>query len=194
VVAGFEPFDGRPRNRSWDVVRRLGVRPGLEILRLPVNFAGLKRAVPDLTSRKMRVILLVGESSGDAIAVEQVALNIIDTDIPDNSGRTPRAETIVADGPLALRTSWDAKAVARTLNRSGLPAAASFHAGTYACNAALYLAIHARHDTQVGFLHIPHRRWPFGLRLGVLLRAVELGLEALTGAEHGGPDRAAWQA
>jgi len=118
-----------------------------------------------------------------------VALNVIDTDTRDNAGRMPRAEAIVAGGPLALRTSWDARSVARTLNESGLPAVASFHAGTYACNAALYLAIHALAEhTRVGFLHIPHRRWPLGLRLGVLLRAVELGLEALTGAEHGSHD------
>lgn len=183
VVAGFEPFDRRSRNRSWEVVRRLGVRPGLEIVQLPVNFAGLKRAVPDLTTRELRRILLVGESSADTICVEQVALNVIDTDTPDNAGRKPQAETIVVGGPLALRTSWDARAVARRLNASGLPAAASFHAGTYACNAALYLAIHALSEhTRVGFLHVPHRRWPLGLRLGVLLRAVELGLEALTGA------------
>src|SRR5262249_54902080 len=66
------------------------------------------------------------------------------------------------------------------LNQSGIPAVASFHAGTYACNAALYLALHASSSqSSVGFLHIPHRPWPFGMRTGILHRAINLCLDVL---------------
>jgi pyroglutamyl-peptidase len=180
VVIGFEPFDGRTRNRSWEVVRRLPARPGLETVRLPVNFAELENAVPALAERKPRALLLVGESSTGAVSVEQLALNIVDTDTPDNAGRSPQAEAIVTDGPLALRARWDARTVARRLNAIGIPAVASFHAGTYACNFALYLALRAFPEhTPVGFLHLPQRRRTFGLRPADLLRAVELGVAAL---------------
>ena len=179
VVTGFEPFDGRSKNRSWEVVRRLSARPGLETLQLPVDFAALKRAVPGLARGKPRALLLVGESSAGTVCVEQVALNIVDTDRPDNAGATPRAGAIVADGPLALRSSWDARALAQALVGRGIPTVPSFHAGTYACNAALYLALHSLpRRTRIGFMHFPHRPRP-GLGLGVLVRAVELGMQAL---------------
>jgi pyroglutamyl-peptidase len=180
VVAGFEPFDGRGQNRSWEVVRRVAVRPGLETVQLPVDYARLRELVPGLASRQARRLLLIGESAAGALCVEQVALNVLDRDRPDSSGSQPSAEAIVAGGPLALRAPWDARAVARRLNEAGIAATASFHAGTFACNAALYLALHALgHQTAVGFLHVPYRRWPLGVRLGLLLRAVDLCLEAL---------------
>jgi pyroglutamyl-peptidase len=184
IVAGFEPFGERTRNRSWEVVRRLPARPGLETLQLPVNFAELEDAVPALAQRKPRALLLVGESSTGAVSVEQLALNIVDTDTPDNAGRMPRAETIVAGGSLALRARWDARIVARRLAESGIPAAASFHAGTYACNFALYLALRALPEhTPVGFFHVPHRRRTVGLRTADLVRAVELGINALAASD-----------
>jgi pyroglutamyl-peptidase len=180
VVAGFEPFDGRRRNRSWEVARRVPVRPGLETLQFPVDYAGLKEAVSRLKSRRPRRLLFLGESSTKCLCVEQVALNILECDRPDNTGSKPETETIVAGGPLALRVSWNARTMAHKLNQSGIAATASFHAGTFVCNAALYLALHTLRDqVSVGFLHIPYRRWPFGMRLGLLLRAVDLCLEAL---------------
>ncbi len=182
VVAGFEPFAARSVNRSWEVVRRIPARAGLETRQLPVDFARLKEAVPRLMSGKPRGLLLVGEAPREQVCVEQVALNILDADGPDNAGATPRGTAIVPGGALALRTPWDARMVARKLNENGVGATASFHAGTFACNAALYLALHSLPEhAAVGFLHIPYRRWPFGLRMGLLLRAVEIGLEALSG-------------
>lgn len=127
---------------------------------------------------------MVGESPGRTVAVEQVALNLVDMDRPDNSGQKPPSETLVADAPLALRASWDARAVAARINAAGIPATASFHAGGYACNAALYLALASFGDeVRAGFLHVPYRRWPRGLRLPALTRAIEICVDALT-ASH----------
>jgi pyroglutamyl-peptidase len=113
-----------------------------------------------------------------------VALNIADSDRADNAGVKPRMESLVPDGPLALRATWDARAVAQRLNEHRVPAVASFHAGTYACNAALYLALHGSSArAPVGFLHVPLRRWPLGMRMGRLLRAVDICREMLAGNE-----------
>ena len=180
IVTGFEPFGGKRHNRSWEVVRRLPVRRGLEVIQLPVNYAELEHMLPALARRKPRALLLVGEASTGVVRVEQIALNVVDTQTPDNAGHRPRAEAIVAGGPLALRSSWNAKKVAREMIRGGVLAEASFHAGTYACNFSLYLALRALPQrTPVGFLHVPHARRAPGLRTGDLLRAVELGLQAL---------------
>jgi pyroglutamyl-peptidase len=190
VLAGFEPFDGRSQNRSWEVVRRVRARAGLETIQLPVDFAKLKAAVVRLTSRNPRGLLLLGESPTKCVCVEQVALNVLDSDTPDNGGSKPQGEALVPDGPLALPAAWNARMVAQKLNESGIPAAHSFHAGTFACNAALYLALHALPNLpSVGFVHVPHRRWPFGLRLGVLLRAVDICIDALLGQDGASPRR-----
>jgi len=180
VVAAFEPFAGRARNRSWEVVRRLPARRGVRIVQLPVDFARLQDVIPRLMHPRPRGIVIVGEAPTDRVAVEQLALNIIDTDRPDNAGARPQAKTIVPRGPLALRASWDARALAAALTADGTRAAASFHAGTFACNAALYLALHeAAGRVPVGFLHVPYRRGANGVRMDALVRAVEAAVGAL---------------
>jgi pyroglutamyl-peptidase len=183
LVAGFEPFGGRRLNRSWEVVRRVPPRPRLETLQLPVEYARLKEEIPRLAERQPGCLLLVGESPAGTLAVEQVALNVVDRDRPDNSESTPEGEALVAGAPLALRARWDARAVAGQLRGEGISAAASFHAGTFACNAALFLALHTfGQHASVGFLHVPYRRWPLGIRMPALLRAIEICLQALAAA------------
>jgi pyroglutamyl-peptidase len=185
VVTGFEPFDGRRRNRSWEVVSRLGARPRWQVVQLPVNFGRLKEAVAELANRPLAGLLMLGESSTRRLRVEQVALNVADSDRADNAGAKPRDEPIVPDGPLALRATWNARAVAQRLNENRIPAAASFHAGTYACNAALYLALHGlAARAPVGFLHVPHLRWPLGVRMGRLLQAADICREMLIGGKR----------
>jgi len=181
ILAAFEPFDGRRRNRSWELARRVRPRPGLEVVQLPVDFARLRREIPPLAARASGGLLLLGESSRRLVCVEQVALNLADSSHRgDNAGSRPRAETIVAGAPLALQVAWDAQAVAERLNRVGSKAVASFHAGTFACNAALYLALHARgQGAPVAFVHVPRRGWPAGPPLSALVRAVEACLEML---------------
>jgi pyroglutamyl-peptidase len=180
LVAGFEPFEGRRKNRSWEVVRRIPPRAGLDRVQLPVDHQRLIALMPTLVARAPRAVLLLGESPRRSLSVEQLALNVRDCDRADNSGAKPTVETILAQGPLALRATWDARAVAHRLNEGGVPAVASFHAGAFACNAALYLALQFRaQQTAVGFLHVPHRRWPLGVRLSALVQAAETCIEAL---------------
>ena len=187
IVTGFEPFDGRRRNRSWAVVERLAGRAGVHPVQLPVDYARLKDVVPRLATRRPRCLLLIGESAAETLCVEQVALNVVDCDRRDNSGLKPESDVLVPGGPLALRASWDARAVARKIREFGIAATASFHAGTFACNAALYLALHTLSpETAVGFLHVPYRPWPLGIRLGLLVRGVERCLEALLDAAQVG--------
>ena len=180
ILAAFEPFDGRRRNRSWELARRVRPRAGLEVVQLPVDFARLRQEVPRLAARASGGLLLLGESRRRQLCVEQVALNVMDSDRVDNAGTRPRGEAIVAGAPLALRVTWDAGAVAQKLSAAGARAVASFHAGTFACNAALYLALHALADrAPVAFVHVPNRAWPWGVRRGVLLRAVDVCLKML---------------
>jgi pyrrolidone-carboxylate peptidase/GNAT superfamily N-acetyltransferase len=186
VVAAFEPFEGRHRNRSWEAVRRLPPRPDRTTVQLPVDFVGLPPAIAGLLAGRPRALLLVGEARRPRVSVEQLALNVADSDRPDNAGLLPRDRPLDPGGsaPLALRASWDARAVAEALRSQGVRAEASFHAGTFACNASLYLALATAPAPApaIGFLHLPRAPWPVGPRLATLTRAVEIAAAALVGA------------
>ena len=179
LVTAFEPFDGRKTNRSLLTLHRLLPRPGQESAILPVDFLALPDFLADLIARKPRALLLMGEADRDKVSVEQVAVNIIDSETPDNAGRVVRGRAVVPDGELALRASWDACAVADAMVAAGVPAAPSFHAGTFACNASLYLALHGLKgtDTRVGFLHVPRK----ALKPAMLIRAANAAIRALAG-------------
>jgi pyroglutamyl-peptidase len=181
VVAAFEPFGGRRRNRSWEAVRRARTGPGIATVRLPVDFVRLRSAVERIARESPRAVLLVGEMPSGPLRVEGVALNVLHSDRPDNVGRIAADVPLVPGAPLALRTRWNPGEVSAALLLAGIPAGPSFHAGTYACNAALYLTLHATPDsTPVGFLHLPRRGGPAGTRLPDLVRAVDIARDALT--------------
>lgn len=180
LIAGFEPFGGRTRNRSREITRHLEGRRGIDTAVLPVDFNTLEAALAQLTERRPCALLLIGESPRKGVAIEQVALNLIDTDRPDNAGHAPQARAVDALGPLALQATWNAHAVANHLKSAGIPAQTSFHAGTYACNAALYLALRLFPPaTPIGFMHVPQWRWPRGVRLAQLVRAAGLCADKL---------------
>ena len=190
VVTGFEPFGGRAKNRSWELVRRLGGRPGVEVTRLPVDFRRLGPAVDRIVRTRPEAILMVGEAPGQVLRVEQIGLNVAHSERPDNAGRRPRSEEVVSGGALALRATWDAAAVARRLHREGIEASVSFHAGTYACNAALYGALHLACGTvpgggpAIGFLHVPEAGEAGGPADRQLIRALGTGIEELLAARR----------
>jgi pyroglutamyl-peptidase len=169
IVCGFEPFGGRTTNRSWEVVESLAAHaPGLafERVQLPVDFAALRRIVPGLVERAGRALVMLGEAAGtDAVQVERVGLNVVHARIPDNLGAQPTFDAVVANAPLARFARWDADACAAVIAAEGVPVRVSHHAGTYACNSALYLALDAA-DTEdaapatIGFIHVPVDRPP----------------------------------
>jgi pyroglutamyl-peptidase len=193
IVAAFEPFEGRRRNRAWEAVRRLPPTPDLVTQQLPVVFSRLPSAIEALLARQPRALLLVGEARRPQVSIEQVALNVADgPDRPDNDGVVLAGQPLVpAPGaPLALRATWDAHAVAQALRAQAIDAEASFHAGTFACNASLYLALYRARTAEpskgsppaVGFLHLPQALWPRGPRLRTLIRAVQIAARQLAAA------------
>jgi pyroglutamyl-peptidase len=163
VLTGFEPFGGRAENRSWQVVEAVPDVPGVRVakVQLPVDFTQLARAVTPLVPRARRALVLIGESAQTSVVeIERVALNVVHARIPDNRGAQPRFEELAAQAPLARYARWDAARVADVLAGAGVPVHVSHHAGTYACNASLYLALHeaetiAAAPPIIGFIHVP---------------------------------------
>jgi len=192
VVAAFEPFGGRARNRAHDAVARVERRPivttagsahPVAIATLPTAFAPLPDALTRLLVPSPRALLLVGESAAArTLLVERVARNLADARIPDNAGAQPRAAALVAGAPLALDvpSALVARLVAAA-QASGMAAAASAHGGTFCCNAALFHALWLTRDRPlpIAFAHVP-ARWPWAddRRAARALRALAAALAA----------------
>ncbi len=163
LLAAFEPFGGRTRNRSLDAVGRLA-RDGMATRTLPVSFDRLPEIVPSLVEECERALVLVGESGPARVpTLERVAINLIDARLSDNDGAAPRDRPIVERGPAAYLATWPARELADSLRAAGHRVELSAHAGTFACNAALYLALHRaaslERPPRIGFVHVPAGWW-----------------------------------
>jgi pyroglutamyl-peptidase len=164
LLTGFDPFGGDTINPSWEAVSRLHGETIADrrviTAQLPTTFAGapkalraaLRRHAPDL-------VLCVGQAGGRAaLSLERVAINVNDARIPDNAGAQPVDTRVVKRGPAAYFTSLPIKAMHADLRAAGIPAEISQTAGTFVCNQAFYVLMHALAGSRVrgGFLHIPY--------------------------------------
>jgi pyroglutamyl-peptidase len=166
VVAAFEPFAGRRRNRARDAVRLLAGEDieghAIEIAELPTVYAALPKVLAALFERNPRLMLLVGEA-GDArrLLVERMAVNVAHARVRDNAGARPIDEELVHGGEPARRVGFDPRTAANAAIAVGVPCDVSSHAGTFCCNAALYYALgqaelHPQRP-RVAFVHVPAR-------------------------------------
>ncbi|EST26319.1 hypothetical protein N566_23995 [Streptomycetaceae bacterium MP113-05] len=166
LLTGFEPFDGARVNPSWEAVRLLAAAPPARTdvisRRLSCVFGRandeLREAVaetePDL-------VVCVGQAGGRPdLTVERVALNLDDARIPDNAGRRPLDEPVVAGAPAAYFASLPVKACVAAVRAAGLPASVSQTAGTFVCNHVFYGLAHLiateRPSLRGGFVHLPY--------------------------------------
>jgi pyroglutamyl-peptidase len=167
LLVGFnEFFDWRlnPARITVETIRSdaaFAAEVGLIAEVLPTEFdAAGRRVVQLITEHRPNVVIVVGMAAGrQGVSLERVALNLNDTDKPDNSGKSPQGSLIVADGPLAYWSTLPLKHLSETLAGQGIPAQITNFAGTFVCNHTFYLA---RHTLEVlglgaacGLVHIP---------------------------------------
>jgi pyroglutamyl-peptidase len=165
LVTGFEPFDGLVANPSEDVAKALDGRAvGGAVVRsavLPVAHAAVGAHVAALLEEHdPDAVVHLGLAAGRArLALERVALNVMDFATPDNTGYRARNEPCVSGGPPAYFATLPLDAILDALRAEGLPAYVSNTAGTYLCNQTLYGTLHrlaARgHRARAGFIHLP---------------------------------------
>jgi pyroglutamyl-peptidase len=137
-------------------------------------------------------ILHLGLAGGRArIALEQVAVNVMDYPLPDAHGDVLRGERCVANGPAGYFATLPLQAILTELTSEGLPAYVSYTAGTYLCNYVLYTTLHVLAErgtaTPAGFVHVPflpsmvaaHGREEPSMDLGLMIRAAEITLRVL---------------
>lgn len=199
LVTAFEPFAGRGRNPSLDVLSGLHSGPGgrrLYKAKLPVSGQAVGPRITGLIRRvKPDIIISLGLAAGEAaVRVERFALNIQDYGIKDNAGRRPEGKKIKEDGPAAYFVTSDPVKLAAAIRRAGVPAYVSNHAGAYVCNTLMYEALHAAAASglkiKFAFIHLPlttemalrekpGKTIPPSLPLSLLVKAVEAAIKAI---------------
>ena len=165
LVTGFEPFTPHKVNPTEELARALeGHRVGDAVVRsavLPVHHAEAAPRVRELLERvRPDAILHLGLAGGRArLAVERVAVNVMDYAVPDNAGCVKSDEPCVVSGPVAYFATLPVRAIVDRMVAAGIPAYVSDTAGTYLCNQTLYTTLHALAGQttcpRVGFIHVP---------------------------------------
>lgn len=166
LVTGFEPFGGDEKNPTEIIAKALNGRTinGARIIGkvLPVS---LRRAGPELEKIlqdvKPNVVINLGLApTYSNVAVERVALNILDARIPDNDGYQPIDEPIEKDAPVAYFATLPVRAIVTELKDNGIPAVISYSAGTYLCNYVMFRTLHYSelhgYPEKAGFIHLPY--------------------------------------
>jgi pyroglutamyl-peptidase len=165
LVTGFEPFGTHTANPTEGLAKAVdGRRIGdVDVVGqvLPVHHADAARRITEaLAETRPSAIVHLGLAAGRArVALERVAVNVMDYDLPDNAGHRASGEPCVAGGPAAYLSTLPLAAMLKALVEEGIPAYRSNTAGTYLCNQTLYWTLHAVRNLArppaVGFVHFP---------------------------------------
>ena len=148
LLTGFEPFGTYKDNPSGEVAAAFhGRTVGDEIVQsavLPVDHRlAAVRVVELLRETTPRAIVHLGLAGGRArLALERVAVNVMDFEIADNAGYRATGEPCVAGGPAAYFSTLPLAAMLEALTAAGVPAYLSSTAGTYLCNQTFYTTRH----------------------------------------------------
>tara|TARA_A100001391_G_scaffold205036_2_gene203116 strand:+ start:2815 stop:3399 length:585 start_codon:yes stop_codon:yes gene_type:complete len=153
LLTAFEPYDRWPDNASWlaliDLTRWYDGPVEIVTRRYPVDLGRMSEKLRAELQEDYDFAVHCGQAPGSSrLRLESIGLNL----------RTDGSE-ILSDAPAAYRSPLPLSAVAAQIREAGIPAAVSHHAGTYLCNAALFLSQHYISSfgmrTASAFVHIP---------------------------------------
>lgn len=153
LLTAFEAYDRWKENSSWlaliDLTRWYDGPVQWTTRRYPVDLMKLQEQLESDLRSDYDYAIHLGQSPGSAIVkLETVGLNL----------RT-NGKPLVPNAPEAYRCGVDLVGGLEKLTAAGIPAQVSHHAGTYLCNAALYLSHHYTammgRSTHSVFIHLP---------------------------------------
>lgn len=153
LVTAFEPYDRWPENSSWlalaDLMQWYDGDAEIITRRYPVDLSRMSDNLRKDLQANYDLAIHLGQSPGSTlIKLETVGLNV-----------RSDGSSIICDAPEAYRSPLRLEGCARSLIEAGIPSEVSHHAGTYLCNAALFLSQHYSQSfglkTRSVFVHIP---------------------------------------
>ena len=162
LLTGFEPFNNRKRNNSWEIVKLFINHSEIDCVEVPVSFTRADKVIIEkLCQKGYDLILMIGETSAssDKIRLERVALNLMDASIPDNDNVLADEIPIDITNLPSIFTNFPIKSIYSNLKRYGYPVSLSNSAGTFVCN-CLYFKIlnyvqNKNLKSKVLFIHVP---------------------------------------
>jgi pyroglutamyl-peptidase len=158
LLTAFEPYGRWPTNASalalGELSRDMPASPQVTTRLLPVNFDVVEGWLAEELRADYDYVLNLGQAPGSTrVQLESIGLNIA----CEEAAGIDRP--LCDDGPLAYRSTLPLFDWAERIRAAGVPAEVSFHAGTYLCNAALYLTHYfierMRLKSQAVFVHLP---------------------------------------
>ena len=197
LLTAFEPFGELEENLSLSTLTRFENRSPrslrIEKVVIPTSYSRSAKLIAEvLENEKPEGVLSLGVAlASPSLRIERFALNIDDSDKPDNDGQVLKDTPIIEGAPWAYRATGDVEKINTLLISEEIPSLVSNHAGTYVCNHLFYLTLHKIYEsalsTRAVFIHLPlsaseairkEARSPF-ITLDMALKAAELALEAL---------------
>jgi pyroglutamyl-peptidase len=200
LITGFGPFPGAPYNPTGPLVSELARRrhPAFANVRrvahvFPVSYEAVDRELPALLKRETPDALIMFGLAVRAtqMRIEMRARNAVTRMLPDVSGRTPLAATILPGGPPTVPLRSPAQRLLSAARATGVPVALSRDAGRYLCNYLCWRAAEAAGTGAprlIAFVHVPAVRRAASqsprelLTLDKLIDAGEAILRAAVGA------------
>ncbi len=165
LISAFGPFGSFTTNPSQKLLESLLSDPiqGIQLMgiTLPVRYnVAPEILLAEIRLRKPAAVISFGVATGsDDLRLERIAINWDESDVPDQSGDTPRGRKIDPDGPDGLFSSLPLQQMMEALDGQALPYRISNTAGTYLCNHLMYRTLWALRqegiDIPCGFVHIP---------------------------------------
>lgn len=153
LLTAFEPYDHWQENSSWlalvELTRWLEDTQHITTRRYPVSLPGVRKRLAEDLRGNYDLVLHLGQAPGAThILLEAVGLNV-----------HANGQPLIDDAPTAYRSALPLAQWREQLCEAGIPAQVSQHAGTYLCNATLFLSQHLiaqqQMASQVAFVHLP---------------------------------------
>ncbi|HZY99513.1 MAG TPA: hypothetical protein VFE36_08060, partial [Candidatus Baltobacteraceae bacterium] len=166
LITGFEPSGGEKINPSEMVARSLegrliSGRP-LSIGILPAETRTLReRLEQTLLEEDPDIVIAMGLFGGrTAMALERVAVNILDFEHPDNVGVMRKGDVITRGGADARLSNLPFERIVEAWHANGVPGYTSNSAGTFLGNQMLYELLGLTESSAtpviVGLVHCPY--------------------------------------
>jgi pyroglutamyl-peptidase len=163
LMTAFEPFGGEAVNPSFLAIQQIKAYDDVLIKKicLPVVYNLSSQIIlKEMSEFKPDIILMIGQAGGrKAISLERVAINLDDSEQPDNNGVIKTESKIRVDGQDAYFSNLPLTTLKNALTQQNIPVQISLSAGSYVCNHIFYSIMHKIHNKNqvlAGFIHVPY--------------------------------------